>query len=258
VSITEVGAQTGEPSPWDGLLRLMKRLDPTGSRRAEIIEGVLTLTDLTERSEAARQMSVARAETAPRVPSRWEVVLRAWEQLDLPEGWRAEIIEGDIHIMTPSTNEHGHIVSLLHRQLIVETMSPGSGVADAEIYQAIGMRLPVLDNHYIPDLLVLPSPAPGLGADQVAEDALLVVEVTSKSTAHKDRKAKLWGYAHAGVPLYLLVDRWDPETGQGEVTLYSDPANGVYTTVAKTAFGKEIRLPAPFDLTVDTSGFPTD
>ncbi|MBB5492874.1 hypothetical protein [Nocardiopsis metallicus] len=46
-------------------------------------------------------MTIAATRTAQHEPSHWEVVLRAWEELDLPEGWRAEIIEGDIKIMTP-------------------------------------------------------------------------------------------------------------------------------------------------------------
>ncbi|WP_232832102.1 hypothetical protein [Nocardiopsis sp. FIRDI 009] len=39
-------------------------------------------------------MSTDQKATGP--SSRWEVVLRAWKELDLPEEWRAEIFEGDI------------------------------------------------------------------------------------------------------------------------------------------------------------------
>lgn len=48
-----------------------------------------------------RQLTIAATRTAEHEPSHWEVALRAWEELDLPEGWRAEIIEGDIKIMAP-------------------------------------------------------------------------------------------------------------------------------------------------------------
>lgn len=48
-------------------------------------------------------MTIAEAETetvtVEELTTHWDVVLRAWEELDLPEGWRAEIIEGDISIM---------------------------------------------------------------------------------------------------------------------------------------------------------------
>ncbi|KAB1140297.1 Uma2 family endonuclease [Streptomyces luteolifulvus] len=41
--------------------------------------------------------------------------------------------------------------------------------------------------------------------------AELVVEVTSKSNARHDRISKPAAYAAAGIPLYLLVDRWAPK-----------------------------------------------
>ncbi|WP_249352168.1 hypothetical protein [Nocardiopsis akebiae] len=35
--------------------------------------------------------------------------------------------------------------------------------------------------------------------------------------------------------------------------LYSDPEDGRYNSSTKVPFGKEIHLPEPFDLTIDTS-----
>ncbi|GAA1120749.1 Uma2 family endonuclease [Nocardiopsis metallicus] len=92
--------------------------------------------------------------------------------------------------------------------------------------------------------------------EQLIKDAILVVEVTSKSTAQKDRKPKLWGYAHTEVPLYLLVDRWDPESAKGEVTLFSAPEGGRYTRSLRVPFGEGIELPSPFGLLIDTGAFP--
>ena len=37
--------------------------------------------------------------------------------------------------------------------------------------------------------------------------------------------------------------------------LFSDPENGMYTSSTKVPFGKELRLPGPFDLWLDTSAF---
>ncbi|WP_435108297.1 Uma2 family endonuclease [Nocardiopsis synnemataformans] len=201
-------------------------------------------------------MSIAEVETVTWMPSRWEVVLRAWEELDLPEGWRAEIIEGDISIMTPPKYEHNRIVWLINKLIIREILNEDSKITEAEVLQTQDLQVPLITSLYIPDLIVLPGRAPDPEPENPAADALMVVEVTSKSTAKKDRKPKLWGYAHAGIPLYLLVDRWDPDTGKGEVTLYSGPENGRYTSSTKVPFGKEIHLPEPFDLTIDTSDFP--
>ncbi|WP_121188055.1 Uma2 family endonuclease [Nocardiopsis sp. Huas11] len=198
----------------------------------------------------------AEAETVDTVPSHWEVVLRAWEQLDLPEGWRAEIIEGDIHIVTPPKDEHSEIIDQLQTRLFREKFRDGSRIGECTVHQNIDLRIPESGSLYIPDLVVLPGSVMDRGPEHSASDALLVVEVTSRSTADRDRKAKLRGYAHAQIPLYLLVDRWDPATGRGEVTLFSGPENGTYTSVVKVPFGKDIHLPEPFDLTLDTSGFP--
>ncbi|WP_017597035.1 Uma2 family endonuclease [Nocardiopsis lucentensis] len=203
-------------------------------------------------------MSIAEAETktVTAVPSYWDVVLCAWEELDLPEGWRAEIIEGDIRIMTPPRDEHSEIIDLIQTRLFREKFRDGSPLSECTMHQSIDLRLPERVSLFIPGLVVLPGRVLDRSADHSAADALLVVEVTSKSTAEKDRKAKLWGYAHAGIPLYLLVDRWDPQTGKGEVTLFSEPENGRYTSATKVPFGKEIHLPEPFGVTLDTAEFP--
>ena len=208
--------------------------------------------------EVTRQMAIAESgsETAIGMPSHWELMLRAWEELDLPEGWRAEIIEGGLFLVSPPKPEHSHIVWLINKALMTEVLRGGSALADAEVHQTVDLRVPLRTSLFIPDLMVLPYSVLEYDPETMMSDVLLAVEVTSKSTADRDRKPKLWGYAHAGVPLYLLADRWDPQSGTGEVTLFSEPENGRYTSITKVPFGKEIHLPAPFDLTIDTSRFP--
>lgn len=252
MSIAEAETATRTPSHWEVLLRAWEQLNLPEGWRAESNEGDITITLL---SGVAETVGIAEAEELG-VPSHWEVVLRAWEELDLPEGWRAEIIEGDITIMTPPSLEHSRIVWLINKSLTREILREGSELGDAEVHQAVDVQIPSRTSAFIPDLMVLPYPVTQYSTESPVSDALLVVEVTSKSTAERDRKPKLWGYAHAGIPLYLLVDRWDPQTGKGEVTLYSAPENGRYTSSTQVPFGKEIHLPEPFDLTIDTSGFP--
>jgi len=60
----------------------------------------------------------------------------------------------------------------------------------------------------------------------------------------------------AGIPLYLLVDRWAP--GGPTATLYGEPKGDVYTVLSAVEFGDPIKLPEPFGLTLDTGEFPTD
>lgn len=84
--------------------------------------------------------------------------------------------------------------------------------------------------------------------------AELVVEVTSRSNARHDRITKPAAYATAGIPLHLLVDRWAP--GGPTATLYGEPKADVYRVLSTAKFGEPLKLPAPFDLTLDTGEFP--
>jgi hypothetical protein len=88
----------------------------------------------------------------------------------------------------------------------------------------------------------------------------MVVEVTSVSTAVNDREPKLhrrlagtkWsGYAHAGIPFYLLIDR-DPRTAK--TTLFGSPdrRSGDYKELQSWNFGETIRLATPFGFEIST------
>lgn len=195
-------------------------------------------------------MSVAALEEQ----SRWEFLLRAWEDLDAPEGWRAEIIGEDLVLVPPPSDDHNEIVESIQEQLYEIKASGGAGMPRCGLYNTTGVRIPLIGQLYIPDLVVLPKPLPSRGNDHSAEHALLVLEVTSPKTAEADRKTKRWGYAHGPVPLYLLVDRLDEEGPTA--TLCSDPENGTYRTIHRVPFGEPIELPPPFSARIDTAEFP--
>ncbi|MFD7625759.1 hypothetical protein ACFV7Q_06860 [Streptomyces sp. NPDC059851] len=65
---------------------------------------------------------------------------------------------------------------------------------------------------------------------------------------------KLWAYAHAPVPVRLLIDGFDQHGPTS--TLFTGPQNGAYRHADRVAFGEELELPQPFALTLDTAGFP--
>ncbi|MFD9128727.1 Uma2 family endonuclease [Kitasatospora sp. NPDC059571] len=71
-------------------------------------------------------------------------------------------------------------------------------------------------------------------------------EITS-TRPQKDREAKRLGYAAAGIPCCLLIDR-----DEGQATLFTDPADGDYTAHVQVSFGKPLDLPAPFSFALDT------
>ncbi len=178
----------------------------------------------------------------------WSYLLDTWRELDAPEGWRTEIEGGRIQLVPPPNMDHNVIAVLISRALIRHLPD------ELGVFQTAGVQIARLEKLYIPDLLVagmadLPKEGP-----MDAAEALLAVEITSRSTARQDRTKKLWGYAHAPVPLYLLIDRFD-QPGP-TVTLYSEPSDGAYGQSVRVPFGKPVELPEPFGIELDTAGFP--
>lgn len=179
----------------------------------------------------------------------WDDLLRIWRELDVPDGWRAEIVGEQITVTPPPDQPHNLIAHRLHRALLRAV------TVEIAIFQTLGLSIPLLGKLFIPDLVVIPEAEVAKGESQpvLAEQALLVAEITSKSNADTDRKAKLWAYAHAPVPLYLLVDRFD-EAGPA-VTVYSEPTSGYYQRIQRVPFGESLQIPEPVELLLDTAEF---
>ncbi|UZJ29880.1 Uma2 family endonuclease [Streptomyces endophytica] len=180
----------------------------------------------------------------------WDDLVRIWEQADAREGWKVEIIEGIVTVSPPPDNNHNFIAEKVQRRLY--SVLP----EDWGIYQTLGTGIPLRKGLYIPDLAVVPVDVvlEETGEYVSASTAKLIVEVTSKSNASNDRIAKAAGYARAGVPLYLLVDRFAP--AGPTITLFGEPTGDVYRVLHTVKFGDELALPAPFGLTLDTAIFP--
>ncbi|MFD3698550.1 Uma2 family endonuclease [Streptomyces sp. NPDC058646] len=183
----------------------------------------------------------------------WEYLLQSWRELDVPEGWSAEIDGGRITLVPPPHRHHDGIAARVQRALY------GVLRPDWEIYQTLGIHIAPLGKLYMPDLVIAPSAlVEGVDADVSdpldAAEALLVVEITSRGNAEDDRKKKLWAHAHAPVPVYLLIDRFD-EHGP-TATLFTGPANGAYRHTERVAFGEVLKLPEPFPVALETEHFP--
>ncbi|MCB5909582.1 Uma2 family endonuclease [Streptomyces pinistramenti] len=194
-------------------------------------------------------MSALPADPAP--GRHWDELVRFWEESDWPEGSKVEIIDGIIVVTPPLAAPHNRIAEKIHRRLY--TVLP----EDWGVHQTLGVAHPSRGRLYIPDLVVIPDPVVDAlegGNSAPLTAAELVVEITSLSNASYDRINKAAAYAQAGVPLYLLVDRFAPPGPT--VTLYGEPQGDVYRELQKVKFGDEIHIPEPFDLTIDTSVFP--
>lgn len=158
-------------------------------------------------------------------------------------GDRVQIIEGIIEPVTP-TWDHERAAKLVRRQIEgrVDELGclEGSGNLD----------LPGSSNWYVPDIAVVPEVLAKGGGALLPDQTLLIVEVTSEWNAETDRVVKRRRYAEYGAPLYLLIDRIDRS-----VTLFSEPGQLGYSNVdGPHPFGTVLRLPAPFDLDIETGG----
>lgn len=158
------------------------------------------------------------------------------------KGDRAQIIEGVIEPVSP-TWDHEAAAEAIRDQVRQKARELGCVTGSGNL------DLPGSSNWYVPDVAVVPAAvAKGAGA-LLPDQTLLIVEVTSESNADTDRIVKRRRYAEYGAPLYLLVDRQEQS-----VTLYSEPGPLGYTRAdGPHPYGTTVRLPAPFDLDLDTS-----
>ncbi|MGW1704829.1 Uma2 family endonuclease [Streptomyces sp. NPDC002206] len=185
----------------------------------------------------------------------WDYLLQTWRELDVPEGWRAEIDEGQIVLAPPPHAHHNGIAAKVQRRLYADLPE------ELEIYQTLGVHVAPLDKLYVPDLVVMPSELidtadPESSDPMDVSEALLIVEITAKGNARDDRTKKYRAYARAGVPLYLLIDRFD--TRGAMATLFTEPnEDGTYKRSDAVPFGKPLTLPEPFGTTLLTADFPT-
>ncbi|MFJ4824949.1 Uma2 family endonuclease [Streptomyces bacillaris] len=179
----------------------------------------------------------------------WGVLVRIWEETDAPEGCKVEIIDEIVTVSPPPSKGHSTTAALLQRPLY--SVIP----EDWGIYQTLGVALPGRGGIYMPDLVVLSRAVlSGPGYHVPAEEARLVVEITSRANANHDRVSKANGYAKAGVELFLLLDPW--HSGRPTATLYGEPEAGTYRVLQAVEYGGKISLPEPFGLDLDTGVFP--
>jgi Uma2 family endonuclease len=160
-----------------------------------------------------------------------------------PKGWRVELIEGEIHVTPPANGEHEEIVSEVTDQVVQRRKEQR-----IRSYTGIGLFLPgaSVSGKVEPDIVLAPK---GSFDDQAEyhdpSAVLLVVDV-----AGNDRVKKIRGYARAGIPVYLLIDR---ESEQAVVC--TEPSGEDYGAKAAYKLGEVVPLPDPLGFDLDTGRF---
>ncbi len=179
-----------------------------------------------------------------------DVVLEGFLALDTPEGFRAELIEGEIVVTPPPDGEHEDYIDLILTQVKAHSRTSMQFSGHKGLKLDSGGACP--KNYAIPDATFAPASLRLFrGADpwMPCEGVAMVVEVTS-TRAVANRESKRRCYARGGIPLYLLVDR-----DSSSLTLFSDPEGDDYLQARKGPFGNPMPLPEPFGFELDTSEF---
>jgi len=172
-------------------------------------------------------------------------MLRIVEELDTPEGYKAELIRGKIVVSPWSKLRYLRPMRKLRRQ--VEAHAPEGHVVETSPFLFV---FPPAERGFGPDLFVADEAAfeaEGRHADGAALS--LVAELTSASTKDVDWLDKLDTYGRV-VPVYLVLDMQAEE-----ITAFWDPSAKGYRSRTTVPFGEPLHVPAPFDFELDTSGF---
>ncbi|WP_037682801.1 Uma2 family endonuclease [Streptomyces cellulosae] len=170
-----------------------------------------------------------------------EVVWHVWKASELPEGYRAEIIEGAIEVSSTARRSHGLIANRTRRALD-KFLDEGEDACHQGVI--------VIHNRkaWIPDAFVAPEDTEPCGDEEDlgvrADSVHLVVEVVSPGTRNQDRDRvpKRREFARAGIPVYVLIDDYD---GQGAVTLFTGPRpdKADWEDIHRVPYGTDVTIP---------------
>lgn len=175
----------------------------------------------------------------------FEDMLRTVEELDTPDGYKAELIRGKIVVSPWSKLRYKRAVKSLRRQL--EPHAPEGHDVDVAPFL---FSIPGAHRAFGPDLHVADEATFDAEGRHVDGAALsLVAELTSVSNKDTDWLDKLDAYGRV-VPVYLVLDMQVQE-----VTAFWDPSPKGYRSRTTVPFGRALHVPAPFDFELDTSGF---
>lgn len=177
------------------------------------------------------------------MPSLDERAQRAFESLDVPEGYRAELINGEI-ILSPSGKP-------LHWDIQLELIMQFAAHSQWRVAAEQTVTHPMYGDEPRPDFFVLPSttevdPEGSFPGDEIR----FVAEVLSKSNKGTDLVDKVEVYARFGIGLYLIIDPF-----KGWCTLHSEPREEGYAASSGSSFGDPVVLPEPFGFSLDTRKF---
>ncbi|GGL06194.1 Uma2 family endonuclease [Streptomyces flaveus] len=176
-------------------------------------------------------------------PPSFEGMLDALDELHVPDGYKAEIIKGNIVLSPWSKGYYLDVMDLICDQLRPH-LPDGHRISSSPAL----FVFPGIERAYGPDIHVAHRKARRTESNKLDGEALsLVAELTSPSTRDDDLTDKVETYGKAGVPVYLILDMQEKQA----TVLWAPSAKGYEGRFTKD-FGEKIHIPAPFDCTLDT------
>jgi Uma2 family endonuclease len=177
-----------------------------------------------------------------------------WMRPPRPEGWFAddldhlpeaprhtELIDGAlVFTMSPQRVWHARMVTALLNALTAQAP------ADLEVEREVTIRLDER-NRPEPDLLVTTAPYAANRTFFEPGDVVLVAEVVSPESAHRDRTVKLRKYAEAGIAHHWRVEDEDERPVVHVYELDAPTRAYVPTGIHR----HELRVTVPFDITLE-------
>ncbi|NEY32816.1 Uma2 family endonuclease [Streptomyces sp. PRKS01-65] len=176
-----------------------------------------------------------------------DVMFEWLEKMPVPEGYKVEIVGGNIFI-SPQRQTHFEIILGILEQ--VRAKYPRNSLASD-----VRIDFPGRLNGFACDVAAF--------ADRSVkddkgrwryQDVEFVAEVISRDTAANDYGPKKTAYARAMVPVYLVADPYE-----ATCHVYTQPRQDDYATETKVLFGEDIDLTGTVvGLVLKTDEFPRD
>ncbi|GAB7108335.1 Uma2 family endonuclease [Streptomyces phaeofaciens JCM 4814] len=170
-----------------------------------------------------------------------------FENLVVPEGFKAELIRGEIVMTAGPDKVHNRIVQSVQDQVPSDRW---------ERLQTQDVAFPGEESEPQPDLVVLEIGADdGPGRLVPSPAVTMLVEVVSRTSVHRDYVEKRSIYAAGGVPVYLLIDPF-----KATCLVMTEPVGtgptADYQSGRTRKFGDPVPLPI-IGIDLDTSRFGT-
>lgn len=168
-----------------------------------------------------------------------EAVLEVAAHLEVPEGYRVQVIDGRIIVTSPA--DGGHAVALT--RLLLTLWAAGAQERGLDVLQGVGIYLrPGKKGFAIPDLAVVEKDSVNTLCRSTA------THPASSASSPRSRppigrmtsRARSRRTPPVGVPVYVIADR-----EHGRVLVLSRPHEGAYQSTAEYLPGDTVVIPGP-------------